>query len=532
MSLFADDEPVSTRSSSAFSPMERPAVTPAAVLELFNPANAPGGSLDEFLGLVLDRSAEWFEADGVSLFLQDERSPANYPLAAKAGLDDRIPDDAQVEQGVGIAGTCIAQKQPLLLQDPSTHPLLASKGVRRNRAVHSAMIVPLLTPENECVGVLNLSRTQKHNAFGPSDLAFASSVANQIALAVVNGRLVSRLRVAVMKTAELHLQLDTVIRTLSVGVLVLDAFGKVLHLNAEASKFFNGSIRVGDSTEQWAVSIDEPIGSRLAEVVRDALAGVKSDAVVVDSGQAWSFLASPLPGGGATLAIHDASEHERMHREINRVKRLAEIGQMTAAIAHEIRNPLTAMKAAAQVIRTAPEHAAEFGAIIEEEVDKLNALCSDFLEFARPLELHIAPFKISDLLKDLAEKHRPEFDAARVQLDVIDWSRSDLIYADRNRLEQVVRNLMLNALQATEPGGRVALFADDDRIVVQDTGTGMEQTTIEQLFTPFFTTKADGTGLGLSTARKIIDAHGGQIHVESQPGHGTRFTVELGRKAA
>jgi len=244
-----------------------------------------------------------------------------------------------------------------------------------------------------------------------------------------------------------------------------------------------------------------------------------------DSDQSWSVVASPIPGGGATVAIQDVSHHERAQRELARVTRLAEIGQMTAAIAHEIRNPLTGIRSAAQIVQDAPGEVAEFGRIIEREALKLNSLCDEFLEFAKPLNLRLERLDLVDAISRIAAEYRADFAKHSVGLRVYLDSGAPKIKADPMRIEQVLRNLILNALQASRAGGVVTISLTRDRISIEDEGHGIEVDVVEKLFTPFFTTKANGTGLGLSNVRKILDAHGWPINVHSRPGSGTRFEI-------
>jgi two-component system sensor histidine kinase AtoS len=230
--------------------------------------------------------------------------------------------------------------------------------------------------------------------------------------------------------------------------------------------------------------------------------------------------------------LEEITEHLRSARELARVRRLAEIGQMTAAVAHEVRNPLTSIRSAAQMVTLAPEQAAEFAQMVEEEVLKLDALCEEFLAFARPIAIRLRPVRLGDLAMRVAEGHRPQFCDAGVALEVEIPSDSPTINADAPRVEGVVRNLLLNALQASGPGDRVRLSVGGDGFVVEDTGCGIPPESLERLFTPFFTTKAQGTGLGLCNVRKTVEAHGGEVEVRSEMGKGSRFEVRLGLEDA
>ena len=237
----------------------------------------------------------------------------------------------------------------------------------------------------------------------------------------------------------------------------------------------------------------------------------------------------PRVFGRLVVTILDVTDHERAVREAERLRRLADIGQMTAAIAHEIRNPLTGIRSAAQVVRQDPALAGEFLGVIEEEVLKLNALCEEFLAFARPIELGTASVDLGGLVRDVCDLQLADFkeDDVAVTLEVV----PDLpkIKLDRRRIEQVVHNLLRNARQACSTGGKVVVRVKTCQLVIEDDGCGMAPGHIERLFLPFYTTKPEGTGLGLSNVRRILDAHKAKIGVVSQQGEGSRFTVSFDR---
>jgi len=212
-------------------------------------------------------------------------------------------------------------------------------------------------------------------------------------------------------------------------------------------------------------------------------------------------------------------------KEISRVRRLAEIGQMTAAIAHEIKNPLTGIRSAAQLIITMPDQAVELAHMVEEEAVKLSELCNQFLDFARPIEPSFGPVDLFVLATKLRDVHQHEFWEASVELRIL--GDAPPILGDRHQVERVMQNLMLNALQATASGGWVAINIFPKGFSVEDTGSGMDEETLSKLFQPFFTSKPKGTGLGLSNCQKIISAHGGVIVVTSKIGKGSSFSVEF-----
>ena len=231
-------------------------------------------------------------------------------------------------------------------------------------------------------------------------------------------------------------------------------------------------------------------------------------------------------GGQIALAVANARLFAQA-TEAAETRRMAEIGQMTASIAHEIRNPLTGIRGAAQMMRAHEGEAAEFAEIIVDETDKLDRLCNEFLDFARPMELRKEPAKLGEVVAGAIEIFRSEFAHAEVDLILEVEPNEATISLDPMRIEQVCRNLVRNALQACRQGGRVEVRVGDGILEVLDDGRGMSFDERERLFAPFFTTKAQGSGLGMSVVKKIVEAHGGRIEVDSVPGTGTVVRVGL-----
>lgn len=474
---------------------------------------------DRFFTKVLGSCVEWFSAAGVSLFLKREFD-GRFHLAAQDGPLSQVPLGAVLTPGEGLASAAIEKGKAQLIQDGQNRATLSS-----------AMLVPLSTPQSGCIGILNVSRSGDSPKFSTNDLKRADSIGRYVALAVHNARLVAGLNQAAAQSQALNAKLDAIISTLGVGVLVVNEFGQITGWNPEASRILGSSLEAGAMIEE--VGDPAVLSEAILRVYASALDGDRSNTSVKSAdGTAWSIIASPLATGGATLAIQDITDQERAQQEVARVRRLAEIGQMTAAIAHEIRNPLTGIRSAAQMVQESEGEAAEFGKIIEEEALKLNALCDEFLEFARPLQLTLRNVDAGKLMESLAQRHWQDFARAEIKLNLEIDDPSPKIEADPLRLEQVFRNLLLNALQACTPGDEVTVVVAQDRIEVRDNGAGIDEGMKERLFTPFFTTKPSGTGLGLPNVRKIVDAHGWTIGVDTEEGAGTTFVLVFGEERA
>jgi len=238
---------------------------------------------------------------------------------------------------------------------------------------------------------------------------------------------------------------------------------------------------------------------------------------------------------GSILLFRDVTELRHLKEEVARSQRLASLGSLAAGVAHEIRNPLSSIKGFATYFRERyrdiPEDR-DTADILIQEVDRLNRVITQLLEFARPLELRRVPVALAEVagraLQVVAGQAREKNIAVETRFppDLPD------IEADPDRLQQVFLNLYLNALAAMEPGGVLTTTAAADpggdvQVQITDTGAGIPAEDLGRVFDPYYTTKPSGTGLGLAIVYKILEAHGGDIRLESEPGRGTAVTLHI-----
>jgi len=223
--------------------------------------------------------------------------------------------------------------------------------------------------------------------------------------------------------------------------------------------------------------------------------------------------------------------------EVRRAERLAALGQLTAGLAHELRNPLGTMKTSAEMLsrQVGQENAVarEMAGFIASEVDRTNSLITRFLDFARPQHLKLATADITVMLDDAIARFEREQKHMGTSVRVFKNYSPDVppVRFDAELMEHVIANLLVNAAQASPPGGIVTVktLSDQDEVEVAviDRGSGIDPKNIENIFNPFFTTKSDGIGFGLAIISKILDEHGGRITVESALGEGSVFRVFL-----
>ncbi len=235
----------------------------------------------------------------------------------------------------------------------------------------------------------------------------------------------------------------------------------------------------------------------------------------------------------AELAEANA-ETERLREEAERNKRLAAMGEMAAQLAHQLRTPLAAALLYAGNLENPELAEASRVSIARKTVGRLKhleRLIQDTLLFARG-EVHgRETFPVDDLLTELAQTFEPLAKEKGVELRIVRTAADTPVTGNRKALAGAIINLLENALQAVDTGGRVTVSAERRgdllAITVRDDGLGMAADVVRRLFEPFFTTRSDGTGLGLAIARGVARAHGGGIEVHSEPGAGTEFTITL-----
>ncbi len=224
--------------------------------------------------------------------------------------------------------------------------------------------------------------------------------------------------------------------------------------------------------------------------------------------------------------------------QTSKVSELEELSRITGGLAHEIKNPLSIIKVNLKLIseelasRDAnPARAARKIDVVRKETDRLEQILEDFLRYIRKTELHPVSVDINQLVTDMADFYSPQAAGHSITLRVSLDSEQLICKADGDMLKQVLLNLFINAQQAMSDGGELMIRTQKNDakavIIVSDTGRGIESENLDRIFDAYYSTKLGGSGLGLSTSRKIIEAHNGTIKVDSVPQKGSSFTIQL-----
>ena len=335
---------------------------------------------------------------------------------------------------------------------------------------------------------------------------------------------------------------DNVVENVPIGLLALDHQGKIAAFNKGAESILQLSAS--------QVSGQEAQKILPAELLEEINNSQNQDDVIEKEIECTTAAGKRVPleiaasslkdeDGvflGNVLLFKDLTEVRALRSEVTRSQRLASVGRLAAGVAHEIRNPLSSIKGFATYFKERyPDRPQDqqTANIMIQEVDRLNRVVGQLLEFARPISVKKQKISLQALLKDSIKLIEDQASAKGISVQTQHAADMDSAWGDPDRINQILLNLYLNAIDSMENGGKlkvaISLGADGSEIYIRisDTGCGISPQHLSKIFDPYFTTKSTGTGLGLAIAHNIAEALGGKIAVESHPKKGTTFTVAL-----
>ena len=334
---------------------------------------------------------------------------------------------------------------------------------------------------------------------------------------------------------------NEVVRHLPVGLIATDRSGRVTFFNAAAEKISNIDKNLIQNRNPDALLPQKLCGipKKLdqGEVIseREMECTFAADKVVPISISAASIANDEGEYLGQVLIMRDLSEIRRLQEEVRRQEKLAAMGGLAAGVAHEVRNPLSSIKALAtyfsgQFANGSESH--EAAKVMIQEVDRLNRVITELLEFSRPTDLKKQTSDVGLLVTRSIQLVQQDALNKNIDIHVETGDEICPVRVDPDRLTQCLLNLYLNAIQAMEKGGTLTVTSsagenDHFDITVRDTGKGISPEQIKHIFDPYYTTKSKGTGLGLAIVHKIVEAHGGRITVESSIGEGASFSLSV-----
>jgi PAS domain S-box-containing protein len=339
---------------------------------------------------------------------------------------------------------------------------------------------------------------------------------------------------------------EAALESLSSGLVAIDAEGQITYFNrgAERILLYSADEVMGKALGVAMASKDKQNLLETKGIGHKVLLGRQTQVMRGDGTEipvemdVSPFLDARGRECGKIIHFRDLTKIKEMQEELLRIGRLGSLGEISMGIAHEIRNPLAAIRITGQALeeevkgnRTLREYVAR----IISEIDRLNELLKSFISFAKPQRPELVPCHIPDLLQDVFFLVKKDLEKRGIQLWQDHAENLPAVSVDVNQMKQVLLNLILNSIQSIAKNGEIRVRTSvisklDGReiiICVEDTGKGIREEHLAKIFDPFFTTKAKGLGMGLSNTYRIIKRHGGSIRVKSEVGKGTSFFIHL-----
>jgi two-component system sensor histidine kinase PilS (NtrC family) len=340
---------------------------------------------------------------------------------------------------------------------------------------------------------------------------------------------------------------DDIIRSVDTGLIALDDQNRILFANDAADRITEQPLtamvfhRLGDRLPELVGALERLTrrGERYREdLLLSTLASPDARFVSISLSPLRNAVGQP---SGWIVLLEDVTQIRALKEEVEQQQRLASLGNMAAGIAHEIRNPLAAISGSAEMLKMNADLAdddKELLDIVLREVDRLNGLIREFLDYARPRSIHLRQTELTGMVRELVRIFIQDHELVGTSTITLDAPEEGSVVAliDPDRIRQVIWNLLRNAFQASPPSSTILVrihretqtpMGDSARISIEDEGAGLTPETLEKIFEPFFTTKFDGTGLGLATSHRVVSEHGGQLRAENRPSGGARFTLVL-----
>lgn len=411
--------------------------------------------------------------------------------------------------------------------------------------IHAQLCVPLRTTSG-IIGFLMLGPKSSQDIFTLTDLKTFRTISGPLATAIENARLYKKLEA-------LNLHLERIMKSMQGGVIAVDESGTVTTANKAATDLL-GPIPPGTVLEKLEAAVSGLLRRTLEErrtfkdVETTVLSSNGQPLAVAMSSSVFRTASQDCIGG--MVLIHDMTQIKQLEASVQRADRLTSIGTMAAGMAHEIKNPLQSIKTFTQLLPQRYQDSdfrKTFSEVVPPEVQRIDAIVTRLLDFARPQPVCFEPQDVQAILRDVLALTDNQLHKVDITINLDFPEENRLVTGDDQQLHQLFLNLVLNAIDAMRECRHRVLTVRVEyarlrrrqkvsgdvvevpcaRIVLADTGCGIEEANLQHLFTPFFTTKNHGSGLGLCVANGIVTEHDGDIDIVSSPGQGATFAVSF-----
>ncbi|HIE10174.1 MAG TPA: PAS domain-containing protein [Kiritimatiellae bacterium] len=438
---------------------------------------------------------------------------------------------------------------PLIRHLQSSGSIVSRPTLRRRGSDDRAVLLAKLTMlKAELAGGISVrGRLQGILLVGPRPGGAVFTRLERVAFQLLLGQLGIALENALLYTEVQNSKIynEILLEHLPSGVIAADKAGRITVCNREACRILN--VQRNTVLGRALTAIPQPLHALMDDVIRSGRE-VRDKEIVLPAGGTET----PLRVGGARVhndrgrllgtifTLSDLSRVKELEQQVRRSDRLASVGTLSAGMAHEIKNPLVAIKTFAQLLPeryNEPDFRETFSQLLQKEVERIDDIVTQLLNFARPRKVASELCHLHEVIRRSLKLIQQQVEKRNISLECRLDAPRDAIRGDHALLEQTFLNFFINAMEAMNHRGSLSVTSDllEDpghdhdpshiRVRVQDSGQGIAPEHIERIFDPFFTTKENGTGLGLSVAHEIIEEHGGSVEVSSRLGQGTTFTL-------
>ncbi|MBI4565824.1 MAG: PAS domain S-box protein [Planctomycetes bacterium] len=500
-----------------------------------------GLSFEEIFSLIYERLSGALPYNRFAVALLDEPKRRLSMVAARSDGPTILREGYSADITGGSLEPLLRERKSRIIGDLRAYlagkPDSESTRLIVREGMCSSLTLPLIA-HGEAIGVMFFS-SRHPDVYRPQHEEFLRGIVGHVAVAIERARLLEQLR-------EKTEFLESVLNHSADAIVVVDTRNRIRSWNEGARRMFGYEPHEAIGADYSMFLPPELQGTEEATRIKN---WVEREGFVTDhecermakSGRRLTVnVTSTLVSGrdgrvlGRSCIVRDVTHLKQLQAEVIRSRSLAAVGEMAAVIAHEIKNPLAGISGAIQVLREAiplTDSRRDVVGEILEQIRRLDDTVRDLLLFARPAMPDRVELAVEDSIHQAWELLACQPGATRVRL-LLEGARGVRVAADPRLLNQVWINLLQNAIEAMPEGGDVVVRISDAtpiRVELTDTGTGVSPSNARRLFEPFFSTKTRGTGLGLAISRKIMEAHGGTIGIQSDPGKGTRVILEIPR---
>ncbi len=489
--------------------------------------------LDYLLELSLQKMAGALKADCGAVLFQD----------AVGGLHPKAVWPKEKKKTLTISRSMcelVTEKRRGVLSQPGLDSTAQSQSLS-GTDVGSILCVPLIAAD-QLYGVVYLYTNLMSTPFTEDDLKLLTAMGTHLGTMVQNAQMVRSLLNAEEFSA-------CILKSLPSGVLVINDRDMVIRANDAAMQILGVEQKDLVGLPLAGVARLRQFAALIAETSKSGIPVERSELIVqlgerevplgVNTAVLEDYAAHPI---GVVCTFQDLTRLKKMADEVKRSQRLASLGEMATGIAHEVRNPLNSVRGFAQLLmegakKREDDEEIEYANIVISEVDRINKIVQDMLDFSRQQSLTMRPVDLASLVEQTVRQFAPQSSQMGVDLTLEGDGKPLPCSANADKLKQLFLNMISNAAQACAKNGSVtvkmglentgARVYPEACITIEDNGVGISRENLDRIFNPFFTTKDIGTGLGLPICQKIIEQHAGRIEVDSTPGVGSTFRIYL-----